>query len=527
MNVLSKSKIFLALNLLLFIFATVISANAAPAISTPTPGSTLTSTSVTFTGGHSSADKGHWLYVGTSVGANNLHDSGSMGSGHSRTVSGLPSSGTIHVRWYSLNNGAWAKQDHTYTMSVGGGGGSGSFPPAMSSPSPGSTLTSSSVTFTGGHSSQDLEHWLYVGTSVGAANILNSGSMGTGHSRTVSGLPSSGTIHVRWYSRNSSGWAKQDHTYTMSVGGGGGTGSSTDPYFVSPSGNDANAGTQSAPFRTIKFALGQLATGDTLFVRGGTYTEDLISWAGTKFPSGTSWSTPVKITAFNGETVILKGAIDISSASPAIKYLIFDGINIDATNKEHGIALTGGSHHNRFQNLEVKNSKASGIILTWHNGGSTRNEFLNLTVHHTGRSLRGHGMYVKTTYNLIDGCHFHDNYKAAVHLYDDETKASSFNIVRNNHVHQNGVTFGHVSAISVGGDSNLISNNVVYGNHRGIEVGAAGNGRNTKVLDNTVHDNISTGIGNSGTNTTIKNNIVYGNNPDYHITNTTGLTLVK
>ncbi len=43
--------------------------------------------------------------------------------------------------------------------------------------------------------------------------------MGTGHARTVSGLPTSGTIYVQWWSKNSSGaWLSQDHTYTMNVG---------------------------------------------------------------------------------------------------------------------------------------------------------------------------------------------------------------------------------------------------------------------------------------------------------------------
>jgi len=199
---------------------TITIGSAPPPIITPRPGATLTSTSVTFTGGHSSQDLEHWLYVGTSVGANNLHDSKSMGTGHSRTVSGLPTSGTIYVRWYTRNSSGWSKQDHTYTMSVGGsGGGSGSFPPPMSSPAPGSTLTSTSVTFTGGHSSQDLEHWLRVGTTGVGSKNLHSESTGTGHSRTVSGLPTSGTIYVRWWTKNTSGsWHFQDQTYIMNAG---------------------------------------------------------------------------------------------------------------------------------------------------------------------------------------------------------------------------------------------------------------------------------------------------------------------
>ena len=193
-----------------------------PSISSPTPGSTLSSSTVTFSGNHTSQDLEHWLYVGTSAGANNLHNSGSMGSAHSRTVSGLPSSGTIYVRYWTRNSSGWSSRDHSYTMNTGSGGGS-AFPPPISSPTPGSTLSSSTVTFSGNHTSQDLEHWLYVGTSAGANNLHNSGSMGSAHSRTVSGLPSSGTIYVRYWTRNSSGWSSRDHSYTMNTGSGGGS----------------------------------------------------------------------------------------------------------------------------------------------------------------------------------------------------------------------------------------------------------------------------------------------------------------
>jgi len=41
---------------------------------------------------------------------------------HASTATGLPTSGTIYVEWYSKSvaTGAWSKQDHTYTMDVGG-----------------------------------------------------------------------------------------------------------------------------------------------------------------------------------------------------------------------------------------------------------------------------------------------------------------------------------------------------------------------------------------------------------------------
>jgi len=85
---------------------------------------------------------------------------------------------------------------------------------ALARATPGTTLTASTVTFTGAHTSQDLEHSLRIGTSNGASNIYNK-SMGTGHAATVSGLPSTGTIYVWYWTRNSSGWFANKATFTM------------------------------------------------------------------------------------------------------------------------------------------------------------------------------------------------------------------------------------------------------------------------------------------------------------------------
>jgi hypothetical protein len=94
-------------------------------------------------------------------------------------------------------------------------------PPPITTPAPSSTLTSTSVTFTGGHTNQDTEHWLSIGSGTHLwDNLIFHQPLGTEHTRTVSGLPTSGTLYVRWWSKNSSGssWQFQDHTYTISVG---------------------------------------------------------------------------------------------------------------------------------------------------------------------------------------------------------------------------------------------------------------------------------------------------------------------
>ncbi len=285
-------------------------------------------------------------------------------------------------------------------------------------------------------------------------------------------------------------------------------------FYVSTSGNDGNPGTQSAPFRTIKRGLGLLKPGNTLFIRGGTYSEILQTHTGTKFPVGISWNTPVRVAAYNGETVVLRGSIDIGIASPPTQYVIFDGINIDAANNETGLALTGGSHHIRFQNFEIKNPQVNGVQLTWHNGGSTHNEFRNCHIHDTGKSGKGHGMYIVTSNNLIDGCDLHDNYKFGIQIYDGNTFKSNFNILRNNKVYRNGLGFGGSGGITVGGDGNLVENNQVHDQIRGISL-IDGQPRNSIVRNNTVYNHSGAGILSSGPNNTITNNTGYNNVPNY------------
>ena len=117
---------------------------------------------------------------------------------------------------------------------------SGSLPPAsaqilppINNPPPGSTLTTTTVTFNGDDAGQAGEqHWLSVETAPYAKDIFHQ-SLGTGHKATVSGLPTSGTLHVRYLTYTpATGWKTQFHTYTMNVdhsgGNTGGGGNNTD-----------------------------------------------------------------------------------------------------------------------------------------------------------------------------------------------------------------------------------------------------------------------------------------------------------
>ena len=88
-----------------------------PTLVSPPPPSTLPGSMVIFTwsnGGLPVAE--WWLYVGTSAGANDLFDSGSLGSALSMTIDGSPTDGeAIFVRlWYVLD-GTWQYSDFQYT----------------------------------------------------------------------------------------------------------------------------------------------------------------------------------------------------------------------------------------------------------------------------------------------------------------------------------------------------------------------------------------------------------------------------
>lgn len=79
-------------------------------------------------------------------------------------------------------------------------------------------------------------------------------------------------------------------------------------YYVSPTGNDNNAGTITAPFKTIGKLNNILVAGDVAYIRGGTYLSTAGNGAEIHFQlnnlNGTA-TNPIKIWAYPGETPIL------------------------------------------------------------------------------------------------------------------------------------------------------------------------------------------------------------------------------
>jgi hypothetical protein len=194
---------------------TVTSTATKAQITSPTPGSTFSSSSVAFTWSTGSGVTDYWLYVGNSAGAYDIYG-GEQGTALSHTVSGIPTDGrTIYVRLWSNLNSGWQYNEYTYTAFTG----TSAAKAQMTSPANGSTFSSSSVNFNWNTGSGVSEYYLYVGNSAGAYDIYL-GDQGTALARTVSGIPTDGrTIYVRLWSSLSSGWQYNDYTYTASTGG--------------------------------------------------------------------------------------------------------------------------------------------------------------------------------------------------------------------------------------------------------------------------------------------------------------------
>jgi hypothetical protein len=192
---------------------------AAPVMTSPAPGSTLTQSSQTFNwSANGTAGITEWyVYLGTTgVGSYNKYY-GSQGTNTSVTLQ-TPNTGvTLYFRlWYKTNR--WQFVDYTYTACTG----CAAPPPTvvtMVSPTNGSTLTQTSQLFSWQLSSGSATtYWLYVGTSgAGSRNILNA-SQGSSTQTIVNNLPSNGsTIYVRlWYL--SGNWQFIDYTYTSCTG---------------------------------------------------------------------------------------------------------------------------------------------------------------------------------------------------------------------------------------------------------------------------------------------------------------------
>ena len=189
---------------------TAFTAAAGGVITTPTPSSTLSGSSVTFDWTAGASASAYWLVVGSTAGGDNYYSSGNLGNVLTAIASGLPTNGSIlYVTLYSLISGAWVPNAYTYTAFTAAAGG------VITTPTPSSTLSGSSVTFDWTAGASASAYWLVVGSTAGGDNYYSSGNLGNVLTAIASGLPTNGSIlYVTLYSLISGAWVPNAYTYT-------------------------------------------------------------------------------------------------------------------------------------------------------------------------------------------------------------------------------------------------------------------------------------------------------------------------
>lgn len=128
-------------------------------------------------------------------------------------------------------------------------------------------------------------------------------------------------------------------------------------YYVSPGGSDGNNGSQYAPWKTIQYGVNRMASGDTLNVRGGTYSESI-----------NITKARVRIRNYPGETPVIDGRetiptdtwgalINIKAADVTV-----EGLQLYRS-KARGVCIMPGAHRSRCSNLKISYCWRQGFAI--------------------------------------------------------------------------------------------------------------------------------------------------------------------
>jgi len=301
-----------------------------------------------------------------------------------------------------------------------------------------------------------------------------------------------------------------------------------------------------------------MAAGDTLHLRGGTYTET--GWDDTAanpgFPSGSSSAAPTKIKGYSGETAVWKPTaianerylvtfgINSDTAPTARSNLWFEGFTVDLSGSP---LCAGGLHFRSFRNITVTNmtfrnvADGYGFVVVAGNptspGGTNlalvNNTFTNWTYANTRTDGR-HAIYIKRVQSSrIAGNTFTNGHANAtistsygLHIYDAQAGYGASTMSTNLIVESNIVDTAHGGVVWSQINGGAFRNNIIRtrGAAYGLVVGYGSSGLKPK--DNKIDNNTfyATGSGSPiiirpdiGTGNAFRNNILWATAATYSI----------
>lgn len=160
--------------------------------------------------------------------------------------------------------------------------------------------------------------------------------------------------------------------------------------YVSLSGNNANAGTLAAPFRTLTWAGVKAQPGDVIYVRGGVYNENVNIIA-----KGTA-TAPILFTSYPGEKAIYDGtglSNTVLFSLNETEYVTASGFEVrNASN----IAVSGWrTRHTSFVNNVVHDAMRNGIYFGYDSPGASSdaviegNQVYNCVKENSAHAMQG------------------------------------------------------------------------------------------------------------------------------------------
>jgi hypothetical protein len=316
---------------------------------------------------------------------------------------------------------------------------------------------------------------------------------------TLTATPASGSTFAGW----SGGGCSGPGSCTMTMNANTSVTATFNPtvvtgnaYYVATLGSNSNPGTEAQPWLTIGHALGRITGGSTLYVKEGTYNEELYITG----PSGTA-GNPTTIRAYPGHTVILRGngvhtgRNKIAGAS----YMTFDGFTM--TNYNQGPFVESAN------NIVVQNCTIYGV------GQEGLRVYLNssyvtidgCTVHDTRQwKYNGEGIYIGTgDSSPLDNTHHVIIRNSTIYNTPDEGIELK---IGTHHVTVDGNTLYNVN---LGSDWSQNGNNVgaIEVNHAVGSFQHYGSNPDHIIRNNIIHD-VKTAI-RAGTGSTIYNNVIW------------------
>lgn len=295
-------------------------------------------------------------------------------------------------------------------------------------------------------------------------------------------------------------------------------------YFVSTTGNDSNAGTETAPWATLDHADTEVQPGDIVYIRGGVYDVSLPPFNGyEKITTSGTVDSPITYKSYPGETAIFTRTDGDTQAILRLVdcyYVNIENIHFNENKDGPGIYLQG-VHHVNIENVLSDYHKGRGfeVYSSWHtnfkyctahnneNGNSADGFTINLGEYNTFKyclsSYSGDDGFDTwaSKYDTLEHC---VSYKSGYHL----TPAGQEIEVQGG----NGQGFklhGHNVPENISGGGDLVRNSLaIFNKSNGFD---AGGGNITTFIASTLINNTTYGNGHFGYNLLNADHLTFNN----------------